>query len=149
METNQNTKCCTRSRSRSCASRASEATADGLQEVKVERLSGLLCLMHHAAATQPTSRRFVWLSGALPIPDPVPRSGGQNRRAGFWFLVPVCSWIGGHCQCHVLAPKQEVVRSQMQTNTANDQNVAFARSLHVISAIHAQLHTADCICCVA
>jgi len=67
----------------------------------------------------------------------------DGRVSGFCVFL---DW--SHCQCHVLAPKQEAVQSQMQTNTASDQNVAFARSLHVISAIHAQLHTADCICCV-
>jgi len=47
----------------------------------------------------------------------------DGRVSGFCVFL---DW--SHCQCHVLAPKQEVVQSQMQTNTASDQNVAFARS---------------------
>ena len=102
--------------------------------------------MHHAAATQPTSRRFVWLSGALPIPDPVPRSSGQNRRAGFWFLcVPGLEPIA-NAMSWLLSRRSYSLRCRLTPPATRTWRLHAV--LHVISAIHAQLLTADCICCV-
>ena len=102
--------------------------------------------MHHAAATQPTSRRFVWLSGALPIPDPVPRSSGQNRWAGFWFLcVPGLEPIA-NAMSWLLSRRSYSLRCRLTPPATRTWRLHAV--LHVISAIHAQLHTADCICCM-